>query len=705
MGNTLTGEYPGSWDESDVKKWKKTTADQQQCAYLQFRDAQFDDITDLSRALRITRICFAIYGPSSTEAESLEEAYTEKQREFGATVYEKILEVYKKAPERNFKLGFIFVFCKEGKEEYQVPLFRLMWEEDEKHIWSRYIDTGCRVYESAADWENNNRLPMLKYCYPTRLFYTYVGNNTYSFDADKDVSVKYGTSPACDLVSRIVRVADVVVTTVATTVGVVSLFTPAGFISAPLLLGTGLTSGAYGAGRAIHRLADKANHGERLTDLESVMLYLSIIAAPLHMATARLATGAATGRIFSQTERILATVLLVKTLTVDSFSFILNFGNMIDKFRKDQLTTLDVLQFSVSTLFFGNTLMQPKTAWGVIQRAQQQRITTIAEHMTDEQAKSAFKSYLEQNKGPVKIGGRKGKTVLLTDADGNTNRADANRFVRDAKINYTTHTTSGMPKLKLKKLRECFGGDYENHEHLGRLTEQQMGRMNKVFGGAAGYNKEIVSFASKLADKMGIGKDPDAFMSLVEVVAAKHKESSFAFTDTTLNKFHTDVASDLAKVRNIDSTKGLRFADSYKALYHYRKHGGEFMDMCTPKFFLNELPSNILRNGQLTDVCEVTAIASNGTREMFTKKTYFMRDDSMMVVIEKPGNSHTISTIFKKIGGWKDSFPVKNLPPPAESMSRLSIIAGLDGIRPQLHIKGRWITDIDHTKNDPNHED
>ncbi|GMT20689.1 hypothetical protein PFISCL1PPCAC_11986 [Pristionchus fissidentatus] len=554
---------------------------------------------------------------------------------------------------------------------------------------------------------------MLKYCYPTDLFYTHVdAGNKMKFDAEKDVTVKYGTSPACDLMGRIARVADVAVTVVATTVGVVSLITPAGFVSAPLLLGTGLTSGVYGASRAVHRLADKATHGEQMTDLESVMLYLSIVAAPLHMlsglATARLATGAAAGRIFSQTERVLATVLMCTTLGIDSFSFILSFANIIDKFRKDSLTSLDVLQFSVSALFFGNTLMQPKTAWGVIQRAQQQRITTISDKMTDEQAKSAFKNYLDENKGSVKIGGRKGKTILLSDGTGKSHRVDPNRTKSTYRVNFSQHVASGVPRVqKPAKLRQCLGGDYENHEFLGKLNEPQMARLNKVFGGAAGYNKDIVTFASKLAAKMNIGKDPDAFMSLVEIVAAQHKDPNFSFTDsTTFANFHSSIGKDLAKVRNIAATKSLRFADDFKALYHYRKHGAEFMEMCTPKFYLGKLPSNIRTNGSLTDVCDVTAIAADGTKEVFTKKTYFMPDDSMMVVIEKPG-CQTISTIYKKPGGWEAfmaRFEVTNIPPPVESLNKLALIAGLDGIRLQVHANNRWHTDFDHSKNDPGHE-
>lgn len=66
------------------------------------------------------QICFAIYGPPAEDADTLEKAYTAEQRKFGTTIYEKILEVYKKAPEPKFKLGFLFIFCKEGKSTYQV---------------------------------------------------------------------------------------------------------------------------------------------------------------------------------------------------------------------------------------------------------------------------------------------------------------------------------------------------------------------------------------------------------------------------------------------------------------------------------------------------------------------------------------------------------------------------------------------------------
>uniref|UniRef100_A0A8R1I3I6 DUF4781 domain-containing protein n=1 Tax=Caenorhabditis japonica TaxID=281687 RepID=A0A8R1I3I6_CAEJA len=480
MGNTLAGELPSSWDDYDVKKWKEEARKRQACIYLQFEGSQFHDISELNHALRITKICFAIYGPPTDDAKDLETAYSSEQREYAGKIYNKIYEVWREAPEKGFKLGFLFIFCKEqvseeetkkgNVKEYQVPLFRLLWERKPKADGgytdtNRYIDTACRVYDSADDWKNNNTMPMMKYCHPKNLFYTCHPEYTYKFDPDEEPTLGFNTSPACDLSSRIFRSADVVVSVVGMSVGVASLFTPAGFISGPILLGVGGTSGVYGFGRAIHRLYDKGSHGESLSDLESVLLFLSIAASPLHVlsgfANARLASGAAAGRIFSQSQRVLATLLIWSTLGIDSFAFILNLSNLINKYNDDKLTTLDVLQFSVTTLFFANTLIQPKTAYGVIERAQQQRIDSISKGMSDETAKDAFKAFLDKNKnsGDIKdtskiirtlnkmedsnaffktsgndvtIGGRKGNTVLMKNGDPAT-RVNPNKFVRDGK--------------------------------------------------------------------------------------------------------------------------------------------------------------------------------------------------------------------------------------------------------------------------------
>ncbi|PIO67831.1 hypothetical protein TELCIR_10407 [Teladorsagia circumcincta] len=82
----------------------------------------------------------------------------------------------------------------------------------------------------------------------------------------------------------------------------------------------------------------------------------------------------------------------------------------------------------------------------------------------------------------------------------------------------------GHPRIQNPaELRRCLGGDYENHRYLRNSTERDIGRMNKVFGDAAQYNRNIVEYAERLAHEIEV-TDPNGFMSLVEVVAAAVKE-------------------------------------------------------------------------------------------------------------------------------------------------------------------------------------
>lgn len=214
--------------------------------------------------------------------------------------------------------------------------------------------------------------------------------------------------------------------------------------------------------RGVTTLVDKGTHGQSLTDLESLTMWVSIIATPFHFVSSAvngtLAMGAQQGRIFSSSMRMFATLLNFTTLGLD-FG-LLSFGiiNLIKKAVDKELTTLDVLQFSMSVFFFSHTLMQPRVASKIIRRAQEMHFDKMATSMTDDAAKKSFKNFLDQNKsdgsitdrskivrtinrmddpgkffksvGPdatMKVGGRKGKTVLVSDQHGHTNRVQPNK--------------------------------------------------------------------------------------------------------------------------------------------------------------------------------------------------------------------------------------------------------------------------------------
>lgn len=215
--------------------------------------------------------------------------------------------------------------------------------------------------------------------------------------------------------------------------------------------------------RGVGRLVDKSKHGESLKDFEAVTLWLGLAATPFHFATSAMNTilvrGATiNGRIFSSSTRMFVTILNFTTLGLDAGLMISGIVNMSEKYKNGRLTPLDCLQFSMSVFFFSHTLIQPKVASGIIEKAQNQHIELYKNNLSDADAQSTFQKLLDQNKGggtitdkskivrtinriqdpngffkdmknaqEIKIGGRKGKTVLVTDNNGHINRLNPNQ--------------------------------------------------------------------------------------------------------------------------------------------------------------------------------------------------------------------------------------------------------------------------------------
>lgn len=107
------------------------------------------------------------------------------------------------------RVGFIFISCKQDEKEFVLPVFSVfVGTDDQGGDRRKYVDTRCRTYKDWDNWKTDNQLPMLKYAYPTRGFFTCSGNNTYKFDENRNPDVEHATSPQCDLSSRICGVAD-----------------------------------------------------------------------------------------------------------------------------------------------------------------------------------------------------------------------------------------------------------------------------------------------------------------------------------------------------------------------------------------------------------------------------------------------------------------------------------------------------------------
>lgn len=249
-----------------------------------------------------------------------------------------------------------------------------------------------------------------------------------------------------------------------------------------------------------------------------------------------------------------ATVLNFSTLGVDGVMIAFGIANMIDKYKQDQLTPLDVLQFSMSVFFFTNTLIRPQMASSIIKNAQETHIQNYANTMTDADAQATFNRFLETNKGEgtitdnskiirtinrindpnklfgelkstpdIKIGSRKGKTLLVADQNQNVNRINPNN------VSFT-ETSQGIRSVnfkdninKLFKRTDLKDAELDGKRIFDNLNDRQTARVNKAIGGAAGTNKLIVSTAIEISEKMNL-KSVDDVLSIVEIISAQLKK-------------------------------------------------------------------------------------------------------------------------------------------------------------------------------------
>lgn len=269
MGSSLTKEYLSTWDQDDVKKWKLKAKEIIKSYYLSFNGSQFDEyMIGEDENLLLAKICFAMYGPPTVQdATELCDGYDEKQKESANEILKLILEIHndKNQPSKRLLVGIIVVVCKQEEAEFPLPIFSVFCGCDpmNPHAARSYVDTQRRTYKSWVDWEESNTLPMLKYAFPRRGFFTCSTNCSYEFDVNKEPDIAFGTSPACNLSSRIFGTTDTVagVTSLACgIIGIASMFTPIGPAVLLTTAITGTSSAAYGTSRAVVRLYDKGRY-------------------------------------------------------------------------------------------------------------------------------------------------------------------------------------------------------------------------------------------------------------------------------------------------------------------------------------------------------------------------------------------------------------------------------------------------------------
>lgn len=242
------------------------------------------------------------------------------------------------------------------------------------------------------------------------------------------------------------------------------------------------------------------------------------------------------GTIFSNSTRMFATILNFSTLGVDSVLIGCGLANIVDKYSRKELTTLDVVQFSMSVFYFTNTLIRPQTARSIIKSAQNEHIQKFASAMSDAEARSTFDRFVAENTGrgsilekskiirtinriengnavfgslsqakSIEIGGRKGKTIVV---DQKTRISLKNSDASSSALK-SIGKVLGKPKVTIKNemssndVEVGNGSSFEEVTYQGKqlfkdLPSRQRSRVTAVFEEMGNNKLAIIKAAFQL---------------------------------------------------------------------------------------------------------------------------------------------------------------------------------------------------------------
>lgn len=95
MGNDFTKEYPSTWEQDDVEIWKTKALEILKMYYMGFAGKQFTEYNRTNDLLLLnSHVCYGLFGAPKDEADNIETAYTETQRDEAQKIVDKLVEVY-----------------------------------------------------------------------------------------------------------------------------------------------------------------------------------------------------------------------------------------------------------------------------------------------------------------------------------------------------------------------------------------------------------------------------------------------------------------------------------------------------------------------------------------------------------------------------------------------------------------------------------
>ena len=209
-----------SWKTEKVRQWKLKAMRIQRMHYLMFGNCStFNHYENSEKGMKKLQasLCLGIFGPATNEIEKpkgseddldlLLSGYDKKQKETSKMLVKKIKETHNnyngEDPKIQIKTHMIFVLCLEkGKNEFIWPLIGVSKGGSNIEAKEAFIDVRGRVYEGWRDFQTNNNLPRLKYCYPRFAFYSCSKVCKFEFDPEKLPNLVFANSPNSTVRSR-----------------------------------------------------------------------------------------------------------------------------------------------------------------------------------------------------------------------------------------------------------------------------------------------------------------------------------------------------------------------------------------------------------------------------------------------------------------------------------------------------------------------
>ena len=366
-----------------LAEWKKSSLISQSGFAFQLADRIWDEFVlpgDTDELWK--KVAYALAGPPTSI--DVKAGYPEPAKEIINEITTKCID-YSKKKYNNAYVAFIFVcgWVSEGENEGNevvVPLIRIRTSDDHDVTGAFYVDHTGRVYNNWANYLNDNTFNCSWICVPKNGKYTSDEDNFKFYDQTNRGYVLQVTDKASTVTS--------IVTGISSLVGLgLLVFPPTAPIGATVLTYSavvGTPAALYGTGRSIGTLVDRVQHDKSINPFHSteargcwLVTAASVLSIGSMGAGKYLSTTARAGTIVSAEVRVLCTALNVTNLTVSGLGILNGFYEVIKK--GNDTTPLEVIQLTTSIFFFSHSLINFKTASGIIKDAQKGALGEIRE--------------------------------------------------------------------------------------------------------------------------------------------------------------------------------------------------------------------------------------------------------------------------------------------------------------------------------------